>query len=320
MEDVDTAPVVVLTGTTASGKNRTGAIVAAALHGEVISLDSMKVYVGMDIGTAKPSLVERRGVPHHLLDILSPKESMDLRTYVNRAQTIRRELVAKDRTPVVVGGTQLYLHGFLQGVFEGPDANAVFRDAFRQEVETIGLTALHARLAAVDPATAARLHPNDQKRIERALEVHHLTGRPISELQREGTVRSTFPRYTAVLTWRRDQLDDRIDARVREMFNLGWVDEVRRILLQGGFGRTSSAALGYEEVAAVVNGLLTQAAATEIISANTRKFARKQLTWLRKIPHDLWIEAANDTDVLEAPVRILDGIAAKFPSLTQNRV
>jgi tRNA dimethylallyltransferase len=311
---LDRHPVLVLTGTTASGKNRTGAHVASRVGGEVISLDSMKVYRGMNIGTAKPTVEERAGVPHHLLDILDPTESMDLRTFVARAEAIRREVVSRGKVPVVVGGTQLYLHGFLEGVFDGPAADEAFRTAFRAEADRLGDAVMHARLAAVDPETAARLHVNDRKRVERALEVFVLTGTPISVLRREGTVKAKFPNFTAVLTWRRDVLDARIHARVVEMFREGFVEEVRSVLASGGFGRTSGAALGYEEAVAVAEGRLPIDVAVERVSAKTRRFARKQLTWLRKLPHDLWIEAEHRAELEAAGDRVAEAFTARFPS------
>lgn len=310
---LDRLPVLVLTGTTASGKNRTGARLAARVGGEVISLDSMKVYRGMTIGTAKPGPEEQAGIPHHLIDILDPLDSLDLRAFVEKAQAVRRDIAGRGKIPVVVGGTQLYLHGFLEGVFDGPAADEGFRQAFRAEADRLGDAVMHARLAVIDPETAKRLHVNDRKRIERALEVYALTGKPISVLQKEGTVKSTFPRFTAVLTWRRDVLDARIHRRVVEMFRDGFVEETRTILAAGGFGRTSGAALGYEEAIAVVEGRMSVDAAIDAVSTKTRRFARKQLTWLRKLPHDLWIEAV-DRDTLDgAADTIAEEFAARFP-------
>lgn len=301
----DRAPVLIVTGTTASGKNALGARLGEAFGGEAISLDSMKVYRGMDVGTAKPTAAERRGVPHHLIDVLDPREGMNLRRFVDAAHAARRDVALRGKVPVVVGGTQLYLHGFLNGVFEGPDQDPAFRAALRAEAATAGVPALHGRLAAIDPAAAARIHANDYKRIERALEVAQAVGRPLSVLQAEATRPIPFPRRTAVVTWERGELDRRIDRRVGEMFREGFVDEVRRILADGGFGRESADALGYAEARAVLEGALGEAEAIEAVRRKTRRFARKQLTWLRKLPADLRFElrAAGDFEAAFAAIR-----------------
>lgn len=309
--------VLILTGTTASGKNRVGASLAKRLGGEAISLDSMKVYRGMDLGTAKPDLAERQGVPHRLIDILDPRDSMDLRKFVDLAHAARREIAAAGKHAVVVGGTQLYLHGFLHGVFDGPPQDPAFRAALRAEAAEVGVSALHARLAERDPVAAARIHPNDYKRVERALEVFAAAGRPISELQKEGTVAEAFPRRSYVLTWERRALDARIDARVVEMFRQGFVDEVRRVEAAGGFGREAGEALGYREVRAMIAGEATEAETVTLVQRNTRRFARKQLTWLRKLPADLRFECRSKEDLAAAEEAIYaDFVAADAPTPT----
>lgn len=299
------APVLILTGTTASGKNRLGASLAKQLGGEVLSLDSMKVYRGMDLGTAKPGAEERQGVPHHLIDLLDPLESMHLRKFVDLAHAARTDVAARGRVPVVVGGTQLYLHGFLHGVFDGPAQDPAFRADLKAEAAAKGTEVLHARLKAADPVAAAKIHANDYKRIERALEVLHVVGRPISDLQREGTFASTFPRRTYVLTWERRALFARIDARVVTMFAEGFVDEVRRIVAAGGFGREAGDALGYREMLALLRGRATEAETIGLIQTHTRQFARKQTTWLRKLPADLRFECRRPEDLAAAESAIL---------------
>ncbi len=298
-------PLLVLTGTTASWKDRVGALVAEEISGEIVTLDSMKVYRGMDLGTDKPTAAERRGVPHHLLDILDPRESMNLRRYVDLATEAVAGIRARGRRPLVVGGTALYLQGFLYGVFEGPDADPAFRAALRAEAAAAGTASLHARLASVDPVAARRIHANDYKRIERALEVVARTGRPITELQREWSAEPGVAHRLYVLTWDRAILDRRIDERVVRMFEQGLVEEVRRLEEAGGFGPQSSEALGYREVVEHLRGDHTLAETICLVQQRTRRFARRQLTWYRRMPSARWIVATPGTSAEELARRII---------------
>jgi tRNA dimethylallyltransferase len=300
------SPVLIVTGTTASGKGDLAASVAARLGGEIISLDSMKVYRGLDIGTSKPTEAEQRGVRHHLVDVLDPRQSMNLARFVELAHAAREDISARGRAPVVVGGTMMYLHGFLNGVFAAPVADPELRASLRREAAESGVPALHERLKAVDPVAAGRIHANDYKRIERALEVHALTGSPISRLQKEGTRASGFPRRVHVLTFRREVLNARIDARVVAMFEAGFVEEVRRILAGGGFGRESGEGLGYREVAAHLEGRASLEETIELIQRKTRRFARRQLTWLRKLEAATRFELESADQLAAAEAAILE--------------
>lgn len=297
-------PLLVLTGTTASGKNRTGVRLALELEGEVISLDSMKVYRGMDAGTDKPDPRLRASVPHHLVDVLDPHESMNLRRFVDRAHEAREDIRKRGRLPLIVGGTALYLNGFLRGVFEGPEADEEFRRGLRAEAAIKGVPALHARLHEVDPESASRIHQNDFKRIERALEVHALTGRPISALQGQWERTPTIEHKLYVLTWDRAILDRRINDRVIAMFRSGFVEEVRAIHEGAGFGKESSQALGYKEVVSLLEGEITEGEAIDLIQRRTRRFARRQLTWFRKWDHAEWIEGQEGDAVEDLADRI----------------
>jgi tRNA dimethylallyltransferase len=305
------APVLIVTGTTASGKGDLAAAVAKRLGGEVLSLDSMKVYRGMDVGTSKPTDSETLGVPHHLIDVLDPLESMNLARFVERAHEVRRQVAARGRPPVVVGGTMMYLHGFLNGVFAGPAQDPAWRARLREEARVGGVPALHARLRSVDPVAAGRIHENDYKRIERALEVHAMTGEPISRLQADSTRPEGFERLICVVTFRRDLLDARIDGRVVAMFEAGFVDEVRRILEKGGFGRESGAGLGYREVVEHLQGARPLEETVELIQRRTRRFARRQLTWLRRLPADVRLELASREDLVAAEASIVERYEAK---------
>jgi tRNA dimethylallyltransferase len=274
-----------LTGATASGKTGIGIEMAERLNAEIISLDSMTLYREMDIGTAKPTLVERARVPHHLLDILPPTEEFSLSNYVDAARRTAAEIRARGRVVLFVGGTPLYLKALLRGIFEGPPADWEFRRAVEREVQEVGLPALYERLRQVDPLSAAKLHPHDQRRIIRALEVYRVTGRPISHLQtqfEDGT--PAGERRVFVLSWPRAVLHRRIDERVDAMFAAGFVDEVRGLLARhGALSRTASQAVGYCEVLDHVQGRRDREATIAAVKARTRQFARRQETWFRSL-------------------------------------
>ncbi len=297
--------VLILTGTTASGKDATAVAVAEAIGAEIVTLDSMKVYRGMDVGTDKPTTGERRGVPHHLLDSLSPLEPMNLRRYVDAAHAAVADIHARGREAVLTGGTALYLKGFLHGVFEGPAADPVFRAALRAEYAELGSPALHERLKVLDPTAALRLHPNDRKRVERALEVHALTGKCLTE--QLGQWRSAVPAWAvvSVLTWPREVLYERINERVQRMFEGGILEETARLLASGGFGPQSGQALGYAEAQAVLAGSMSKGDAIALVQRRTRLFARKQLTWFRSLESAHWIEGEAGQGVPELAERVL---------------
>ncbi|QEH35568.1 IPP transferase [Aquisphaera giovannonii] len=273
---------VYLTGPTASGKTAVGVRLARRLGAEVIALDSMTLYRGMDIGTAKPTMEERGGVPHHLIDVLDPWESASVAEYRRMADAAAAEVEARGRRVLFVGGTALYLKAMLRGLFEGPGADPAVRSRLEEEAGRIGSPALHARLAGSDPATAARLHPNDARRIVRALEVLELTGRPLSELQ-SGHDRPAPPgTMVFALDRPRAELHARINARVDAMFAAGLVDEVRGLLsAPRPIGGVPAQGVGYLEVIDHLQGRATLPSAVERVKARTRQFAKRQMTWFR---------------------------------------
>jgi tRNA dimethylallyltransferase len=280
-----TAECWFLTGATASGKTCVGLELAELLNAEIVSLDSMAIYRAMDIGTAKPTAEQRRRIPHHLLDILDPTEEYSVSQYLAAAEAKVQEIRNRGREPLFVGGTPLYLKTLLRGIFEGPPADWDFRHAVEQEVQRVGVEALHERLKQVDPVAAARLHPHDQRRIIRALEVYRVTGQPISHLQlqfEEG--RPAKERRVFVLQWPRATLHRRIDDRVAKMFEAGLVAEVKQLLADfGALGRTASQAVGYREVIEQLDGKTNLAEAMRRVQARTRQFARRQETWFRSL-------------------------------------
>lgn len=274
-----------LAGPTACGKSATSLILADRLNAEIISLDSMAIYRRMDIGTAKPSLSDRRQVPHHLIDIAEPHEEYSVAEFVRHAARAAEMIVGRGRVPLFVGGTGLYLRSMLRGLSEGPEADWDFRHSMEQLAIQNGPEWLHDKLNACDPVTAARLHLKDMRRIIRALEVFELTGRPISEDQQHAPVSvEDRPRVVVWLEPPRDWLRARIDLRVDQMMTDGWLAETRELMtLQPPPSRTACQALGYRELIDHLNGQLTLEAAVEQIKISTRQFAKRQHTWFRNL-------------------------------------
>lgn len=296
-----------LSGPTASGKTEVGLLLAERLDAEIISLDSMAVYRGMDIGTAKTSPTQRERVPHHLLDIRSPVEEFSLSEYLQEADRAMQAIRGRGKEVLFVGGTPLYLKSLLRGVSEGPAADWEFREAVEREVDEAGLDALRERLRLVDPLSAEKLHPNDKRRMIRALEVHHLTGQPISHQQLQfDEGRPADQVHVFTLNWSRYQLHGRIEERVEQMFAAGLVDEVRDLLQQHGqLGRTASQAVGYREVLTHLEGQFDLDSTIEKVKARTRQFARRQETWFRNLSECRFIECREPLQPEQAVEEIL---------------
>lgn len=297
-----------LTGPTASGKTAVGIELAQRLGAEIVSLDSMSVYRGMDIGTAKPSAAERALVPHHLLDIVDPASDFSLAEFVQRAHEAVSEIRSRGREVLLVGGTPLYLKSLLRGLYQGPPPDWEFRRAVEEEIKEVGLPALRERLEMVDPLSAQKLHPNDQRRMIRALEVYKLTGQPISHQQvhfEEGL----SPEQCKVfcLAWPRKELHRRIDARVEKMFAAGLVEEVRGLLAQfGALSRTASQAVGYREVLEYLAGQFDLPATVERVKHATHQFARRQETWFRGLSECRLVPQVEGRAASDVAAEILD--------------
>ena len=291
-----------LTGATASGKTQVGVRLAQTLDAEIASVDSMAIYRGMDIGTAKPTAEQRAEVPHHLIDIVDPCDSFSVAQYREAALAVVDDARQRGKRVVFVGGTPLYLKALLRGIFEGPPADWEFRRAIESEVEEHGVEALHERLRLVDPLSAHKLHPRDKRRLIRALEVHHVTGKPISHLQLEFDEPPAFPdRPVFALHWERPRLHQRIDERVEGMFAAGLIDEVESLLARyGQLGQTAGQAVGYREVIEFLQGTRDREETVEAVKARTRQFARRQETWFRSLEECQWIEReeGDSTDAL----------------------
>jgi tRNA dimethylallyltransferase len=304
--------VVAVVGPTASGKSDLAVALAVALGGEVVNADSMQLYRGMDVGTAKLTVDERRGVPHHVLDIWDVTQTASVADYQERARQAVDELRAAGRTPVLVGGSGLYVRAVLDDL-EFPGTDVDVRARLEAELAAIGSGELHRRLAAVDAASAAAIHPSNGRRIVRALEVIEITGTPFTATLPEQ--RDVYPSVQIGLDVPRPDLDARIDERVRRMWAAGLIDEVRQLAERGlRDGVTASRALGYAQVLRLLDGDLTEAEALEDTQRTTRRFARRQHTWFVRDPRIHWLpyDAPDLTDrareVLElsaheAPVR-----------------
>lgn len=278
------ANAIFLTGATASGKSALGIDLAIRLNAEIVSMDSMAIYRKMDVGTAKPTLEERRRVPHRMIDVVDPTEEYSLMDYLRDSAEVVDDIESRGKVALFVGGTPLYLKAILFGVFSGPGADKALRDELLEKVERDGPEALWNELRVVDPETAQRLHPNDVKRVVRALEVFKLTGVPISRRQREF---QSPPRVDArrafILTRERETLYERVNQRVDEMIKNGFVDEVKRLVDARELGATASQAVGYRELAAFLRGEVELADAVETIKQYTRNFAKRQETWFRSL-------------------------------------
>ena len=294
-------PIVAVVGPTAVGKSELSLQLAEALGGEVVNTDSMQLYRGMDIGTAKLAVQERRGVPHHLLDVLEVTEPASVAEFQGWARAVIDQCRRRGVVPVLVGGSALYTRAVLDR-FEFPGTDPELRARLEGELAEVGAVALHQRLAGVDPDAAERIIPTNGRRVVRALEVIELTGRPFTaalpaqEYADPATVQVGIDCPRAVL-------DDRIEQRVRRMWDAGFVDEVRRLVDEGlRDGRTAGRALGYQQVLSFLAGECTEQQAFEATVSGTRRFARKQDAWFRKDPRIHWV-SWDDPERLAAAVR-----------------
>ena len=285
--------ILVIVGPTASGKTRMAVELAKAHNGEVVSADSMQIYRRMDIGTAKPTAEEMDGVPHHMIDVADPEEDFSVARYVELASACVDDILARGKLPIVAGGTGLYVDSLLSGrTFAAFSPESALRKELEEELAERGGEAMLEELSRVDPEAAARLHPNDHKRIVRALEVYRSTGRTISEHNRE--TRALPPRYEALtigLNFQdRADLWARIDARVDQMAADGLEREVRELLSSGLSPRcTAMQAIGYKEFVAAVEGDMTWREAEELVKLRSRQYAKRQLTWFRRSRDTHWL-------------------------------
>lgn len=307
--------VIALLGCTASGKSTVALALAERLGAEIVSVDSMKIYRGMDLGTAKPSADARARVPHHLIDVADPAESFSAARFVELADAAVAGIHARGRPVVAVGGTVMYFKFFYEGMFAGPSADPELRARIRARAESEGVEALHAELAAIDPAAASRIHRNDLRRIERALEVFQLTGLPISRLQQQWDAnqirRPEWDWRLIGLRREREAANRRINARVKRMVAEGLVDEARRLWSDPrGVGPQARQAVGYAELFQHFEGRLSLEDAIERIKINSRQLAKHQRTWLKRMANVAWLDVGEEDATNEIALHIAAALEA----------
>ena len=304
-------PIICIAGPTASGKTALAVALARELDGEVVSCDSMQVYKRMDIGTAKPSLEERQGIPHHMIDVAEPWEDYSVSRYCADAAPIVENIVSRGKTAIIAGGTGLYMDSLIRGNDFAPFPSTGVRERLEQEADREGMEALLARLRAVDPEAADRLHLSDRKRIIRAMEVYLETGETITAHNRR--TQALPPRFSPV--WlgldfeSRAELYSRIDRRVDAMLNAGLLEEIRALLRSGIPEKcTAMQAIGYKEFTDALDGRCTVEAAADQVRQSSRRYAKRQLTWFRRNERIHWLRRgpeAADAEILTAARRIL---------------
>jgi len=276
-------PAVAILGPTASGKSALALELAERLGGEILCCDSMQVYRGMDIGTAKATPAERAAVPHHLLDLVSPGEQFHAAAWAEAASALIKEAERRERLPIIVGGTGLYYRALVRGLFEAPRPDPAIRARHQDEAARLGVPALHEQLRLVDPEAAAKILPGDLVRISRALEVYEQTGVTISDLRRRQPVAPAPVRiFSVLLEFDMDCLRSRIAARVDRMMSAGFLDEVRALRAAGHASARSMQALGYKQLGLHLDGASTLEEAVADIKSATAAYARRQRTWFRR--------------------------------------
>lgn len=309
-----TLPIVLIAGPTAVGKTALSLDLAETLGTEIINADSMQVYRYMDIGTAKPSAQERTRIRHHLIDVADPDEPFDAALFVRHARPVVESLHARGRIPLVVGGTGLYMKALTRGLCPGPGADPETRRRIFEDLERRGLLSLHEELRRVDPACAAKIHPNDRQRIVRALEVFRSTGVPLSQWQDAHGFRHTLYRTVKIALYRdRRDLHERINGRVLQMMAQGLVDEVRG-LVERGYPCTlrSMQSLGYRHMCLYLAGTVPLDEAVRLMQRDTRRYAKRQLTWFKGDPEFRWFHAEETHEITAWVVEALERERSRF--------
>jgi len=308
--------MILILGLTASGKGQLAWQLAGRTGAEIISIDSMKVYRRMDIGTAKPPRQARKQVKYHLIDVVEPGDSFNVGKFLGLAYEAVAQIKSRQKPVIAVGGTALYIKALLYGLFEGPPGDSRIRNQLATEAKNHGLEKLYAQLKKIDPAAADRIHPNDSKRIIRALEVHQLTGKPISVLQKQFNAEKTRHNWTIIgLAREKTDISGRINRRVKKMFDNGLVDEVKSLLAEEKpLSRQARCAIGYAEIIDYLSGKTGLQDAVELIKKNTRRLAKNQRTWFKTFRNVHWLEI-EPQEALEKTLlnttKLLESVAAE---------
>tara|TARA_B100000315_G_scaffold253559_1_gene292594 strand:- start:14231 stop:15163 length:933 start_codon:yes stop_codon:yes gene_type:complete len=285
-------PLIIIAGPTATGKSERAIHLAKRLNSEIISADSMQVYCYFDIGTAKPTINNRKTIPHHLIDIINPDEEYSAGKFKKDAEKIINKIHTKEKIPIVSGGTGLYINTIARGLSMAAPSDPELRKNLRESLKKEGSRAMHSELLKVDPDAAKKINPADKFRIERALEVYYLTGKPMSSLQSsEKHKTNQYDVLYIILNLDRSLLYQRINERVDRMIEKGLVDEVSSIISRGYSGQLKPfQSIGYKEIIQYLSNELTLEEAVKKIKKETRNFAKRQLTWFKKVPSPEWIK------------------------------
>jgi tRNA dimethylallyltransferase len=305
--------LVVIIGPTAVGKTKLSIALAKRLNGEIISGDSMQIYKGMDIGTAKIKPEEMEGIPHHLLDIKEPWESFSVVEFQQLARSLIHEISARGRLPMIVGGTGLYIQSVIYDYqFSTAPSDEAYRRQLRKIAEEEGEETLHEQLKAIDPESAARIHPHNVRRVIRALEIYHCTGKTMTEWQRGQTKRLIYDAAIVGLTMEREQLYRRINERVEQMLAEGLLEEARALYDRGIRDCQSVQAIGYKELYDYFDGRVSLGEAIEQLKQNSRRYAKRQLTWFRNQMPVQWFDMTDAAEFAEKTEEIFQYIAGKL--------
>lgn len=287
-------PLIIICGPTAVGKSALAVKLARFFNGEIISADSQQVYRGVDIGTGKLPPIERAGIPHHLMDVVDPDATFDAGQFVRLADAAIADIHARGKRVIVVGGTGLYLKALMYGLVKTVARDDAYRAQLQARLENEGIAALYAELQKCDPKKAAELMPRDKARIIRALEVHHLTGQPMSAVQAgHGFAQERYPAIWIGLTRPRAELVDAIHTRVDHMLATGWMDEVRGLLQNYGRAIAPFSAVGYREIADYLDGKCDETMMRDMIYTATRQYSKRQMTWFRSNPKITWFSPVD---------------------------
>lgn len=313
MSDASLLPqALVIAGPTAAGKTEVALALARRLPAEIVSADSRQLYRGMNIGTAKPSAAQLRQVPHHFIDIRNPDEWFTAGEYGRAARGVVVEIMQRSKTPIVVGGSGFYLQALLEGFSAALPSDLRLRAQFQQKLQEEGAPALHQDLAQIDPAAAARLHPNDGHRIVRALEVHRLSGLTLTELQQRASEPPAFRYRFFCLNLERHRLYARINRRVLAMLEAGLLEECRQLLARGYSPQLNALqTVGYQEAFQFLHGEISHEEMVTLIQRHTRQYAKRQLTWFRRRPHCEWLELEESELPERAAELVVQAIASE---------
>jgi tRNA dimethylallyltransferase len=298
---------ILILGVTAGGKGRLAFELAKKLDAEILSIDSMKVYRRMDIGTAKPSKDTQKQINYHLIDIVEPNESFSVDKFLNLADQAVKQIESKNKPVVAVGGSAMYIKAMLYGIFEGPGTNDQIRQELKERIARTSLEELHKALAVIDPQAADKIHRNDEKRIIRAMEVYQLTGKPISSFQQQFDLPQPKGDWTIYgLRREKDEENKRMNARVKKMIEAGLIDEVKSLLAEEKpLSLQARSAIGYAEIIDYLAGKETLEKAVEKIKINTRRFAKAQRTWFKTFKNVNWLDVSEDDTIEHILAKII---------------